>query len=222
MTLSRRLCCLGALALASVPAPSLAQEEHAAAGCPYDKLWIGGSCPRVHSRSLVRANGCCIGGGREGCAAPALTPRPGVDSSVLALTGDAPRTAGTTTTLTGAARAVRRATLRVRSSNRPVAIVRCSLTGRPTRSEPAACASGGSKTPAPAPAEPPPPPPTCECGASRVNMRPTTCLSLGACTRDEASARSGSYTCMACLDCCVGDDRAEVNRLSETPLLFLS
>ena len=85
MTLSRRLCCLAALALASVPAPSLAQEEHAAAGCPYDKLWIGGSCPRVHSRSLVRANGCCIGGGREGCAAPALTPRPGVDSSVLAL-----------------------------------------------------------------------------------------------------------------------------------------
>ena len=77
----RRLCRLAALALASVPA-SLAQEEHAAAGCPYDKLWLGGSCPRTHSRPLVRANGCCIGGGREGCAAPprrrllapALTP----------------------------------------------------------------------------------------------------------------------------------------------------
>ena len=39
---------------------------HAMAGCSYDKGWIGSTCPRVHSRSLVRENGCCIGGGREG------------------------------------------------------------------------------------------------------------------------------------------------------------
>ena len=39
---------------------------HAMAGCAYDKGWIGSTCPRVHSRPLVRDNGCCIGGGREG------------------------------------------------------------------------------------------------------------------------------------------------------------
>ena len=43
---------------------------HAAAGCPYDKLWVGSTCPRVHSRELVRLSGdnigCCIGGGRAG------------------------------------------------------------------------------------------------------------------------------------------------------------
>ena len=39
---------------------------HAMAGCAYDKGWIGSTCPRIHSRSLVHENGCCIGGGREG------------------------------------------------------------------------------------------------------------------------------------------------------------
>ena len=44
-----------------------AAGAHGAAGCPYDKHWIGGACPRVHSRSLVRPdNGCCTGGGRQG------------------------------------------------------------------------------------------------------------------------------------------------------------
>ena len=56
----------GAAVLCAKPTAS----QHAAAGCPYDKLWIGSTCPRVHFRMLVREDGehrgCCIGGGREG------------------------------------------------------------------------------------------------------------------------------------------------------------
>jgi hypothetical protein len=43
------------------------------AGCAWDKGWLGSTCPRVHSRELVRPNGCCIGGGREGLC-PANCP----------------------------------------------------------------------------------------------------------------------------------------------------
>ena len=62
---------LGATVRACVVASAVlgvtAQDApHAAAGCPYDKLWMGSTCPRVHSRPLVRTDGCCIGGGREG------------------------------------------------------------------------------------------------------------------------------------------------------------
>ena len=53
---------------AAVVARGAAQETqpHAMAGCAWDKGWLGSTCPRVHSRELVRPNGCCIGGGREG------------------------------------------------------------------------------------------------------------------------------------------------------------
>lgn len=54
---------------ASLMACASGQDDttpHAMAGCAYDKGWIGSVCPRAHFRSLIRENGCCIGGGREG------------------------------------------------------------------------------------------------------------------------------------------------------------
>ena len=63
----RMVAAFGTALLCAEPTAS----QHAAAGCPYDKLWIGSTCPRVHFRTLVREDGdqhrgCCIGGGREG------------------------------------------------------------------------------------------------------------------------------------------------------------